>query len=253
MTIFILIALFCAAALVILFRNRSSALKKTQTLRRLTTGVEKIQPPRTDTAQTDESDKTTPPLADVDYSEVNRAYRIADMHFARGDFEEAEKWFIRVLARHEYHPEALNRLGVIYIQQNNPRRAEILYRKLFAITQKEPAYYANYGRCLYNQGRLNEALEAYENAVKLDATRPARFVSIGQIYYEQKEYIKALTYFLRALDLDPQNIGYLSVAAELAREVGDFERAHRSLKKILELDPYNEEAKRKLETLSSSG
>lgn len=200
-------------------------------------------------------EKTTPPNlvdhahqdpATLDYSEINRAYRIADMHFARGDFEEAEKWFIRVLALHEYHTEALNRLGVIYIQNGNPRRAEILYRKLFSVTQKEPAYYANYGRCLYNQGRREEAIEAYENAIKLDCTRPNRFVSVGQIYYEQKDYQKALSYFVRALDLDPTNLEYLNVTAEIAELAGDTERMHKSLKKILEIDPYNEDAKRKI-------
>lgn len=182
----------------------------------------------------------------LDYSEINRAYRIADMHFARGNFEEAEKWFIRVLSLHEYHTEALNRLGVIYIQEGAPRRAEILYQKLFSVTQKEPAYYANYGRCLYNQGRKTEALEAYENAIKLDSTRPARFVSVGQIHYEQKDYQKALAYFVRALDLDPQNAEYLTIVAELAELVGDKERAQRSLKKLSEMEPYNEEAKRKI-------
>lgn len=184
--------------------------------------------------------------ATLDYSEINRAYRIADMHFSRGDFEEAEKWFIRVLALHEYHPEALNRLGVIYIQGGNPRRAEILYRKLFSVTQKEPAYYANYGRCLYNQDRPSEAIEAYENAIKLDATRPTRFVSVGQIYYEQKDYQKALAYFVRALELDSQNIEYLSVVAEIAELIGDTDRMHKSLRKLLEIDPYNENAKKKM-------
>ncbi|MEK7523657.1 MAG: tetratricopeptide repeat protein [Patescibacteria group bacterium] len=194
----------------------------------------------------DESKMLPRDQAQLDYSEINRAYRIADMHFTRGDFEEAEKWFIKVLAIHDEHPESLNRLGVIYIQQNNPRRAEILYRRLFSITQKEPAYYCNYGRCLYNQGRLNEAIEAYENAIKLDTAKPSRFVSVGQIHYEQKNFDKALAYFAHALELDPQNRDYLTVVAELAEVVGDLERLKRSLSKILEIDPYDEAAKKKL-------
>ena len=185
----------------------------------------------------------------LDYSQINRAYRIADMHFSRGDFKEAEKWFIKVLALHPEHTESLNRLGVIYIQNNNARRAELLYRKLLSITQKEPAYYCNYGRCLYNQGRLAEALEAYENAVKLDSRRPARLVSVGQIYYEQKNFERAAEYFWRALDLEPDNIEYLKVSAELAELLQDNERLHRSLKKIAEIEPYNEEVQEKLRNL----
>ncbi|MBI2453812.1 tetratricopeptide repeat protein [Candidatus Peregrinibacteria bacterium] len=184
---------------------------------------------------------------DIDYSEASRAYRIGDMHFSRGDFAEAEKWFIKTLAMHDQHAEALNRLGVIYVQQGNARRAEILYRKLLSITQKDPVYYANYGRCLYNQKRFSEALEAYENAAKLDATKPSRFISIGQIHYEQKDYQKALSCFVRALDLDPQNTEYLTITAELAELTGDTDRLQKSIKKLAELEPYNEGVKQKLE------
>lgn len=186
---------------------------------------------------------------DLDYTDLTRAYRIADMHFARGNLEEAEKWFINVLAFDPNHSESLNRLGVIYIQQGNARRAEILYRKLLSITQKESAYYCNYGRCLYNQKRPQEAIEAYDNALKLDSSRPSRFVSVGQIYYELKDYVKALSYFVKALDLDPQNKEYLSITAELAELVGDTDRMHKSLERIAEMDPYNEAIKNKLEAL----
>lgn len=189
----------------------------------------------------------------LDYGEINRAYRIADMHFSRGDFAEAEKWFIKVLACNEHHPEALNRLGVIYIQQNNFRKAELIYRKLLSETQKESIYYCNFGRCLYSLGRLDEALEAYENAVKLDSSKPVRFVSIGQIYYEKKEFAKSLEYFGRALELDPQNTDYLELTAELAELARDRGRLHKSLKKLIEIDPYNETAKSKLAVLEKSG
>ncbi len=238
----LLIAILAAAALVVIFKSRERKNPSAWRARELPSNVDISDAPQQDPAAPAEENE-------LDHSEINRSYRIADMHFARGDFKEAEKYFIKVLALHEQHPEALNRLGVIYIHQNNPGRAEIIFRKLFSVTQKEPAYYCNYGRCLYNQGRLAEAIEAYENAVKLDCTRPSRFVSIGQIYYEQKEYEKAHGYFCRALELDPQNFEYLSLTAELAELVGDNERLIKSLKKILEIDPYNESAKERLAKL----
>lgn len=195
-------------------------------------------------AETAEENLTAP--KDVDISEVSRVFRIGDMHFSRGDFEEAEKWFIKTLALDSQHTEAHNLLGVIYIQQKNPRRAEILYRKLFSITQKEPAYYCNYGRCLYNQGRLDEAIEAYENAIKLDCTKAGRYVSVGQIYYEKKDFVSALEHFVKALELDPLNTEYLKLTAQLAELAGDSERQHTSLKKLGELEPYNREVQEKL-------
>ena len=185
----------------------------------------------------------------LDFSAINRAYRIADMNFSRGNLEEAEKWFIKVLALNDQHKESLNLLGVIYIHQNNLHKAKLIYRKLLSITQKEPAYYCNYGKCLYGLGRLDEALEAYENAIKLDALKPSRFISAGQIYYEKGEFEKALSCFAKALDLDLQNVDYLRLVSELAEITGDNDRLHKSLKKIMELDPYNEKAKEKLKQI----
>mgnify|MGYP001575867355 FL=1 len=184
-------------------------------------------------------EKTNIEPGKLNYAAINRSYRVADMHFSRGDFHEAEKWLIKVLALHEYHPEALNKLGVIYIHNGNSKKAELIFRKLLSITQKEPIYYCNYGRCLYTLGRLDDAIGAYENAIKLDSTKPARFTSIGQIYYEQKHYEKALEYFLKALELDPDNLEYLKLIAELSKLMGDDERLHQTLKKIEELDPYS--------------
>lgn len=188
---------------------------------------------------------------ELDYSKINRAYRIADMHFSRGDFQEAEKWLIKVLALHDSHAESLNKLGVIYIQQGNYQKAKIIFRKLLSVTQKEPAYYCNYGRCLYNLGCLNDALEAYENAIKLDSSKPSRFISIGQIYYEQKKIEKAMVYFDKALNLDPQNLEYLKLISEIAELTGDEKRLHESLKKITEINPYNEIARTKLAKLEN--
>lgn len=243
---YLIIAAASAGILVLLFRARY---KKINLASRILSGLNKPEETEDLNDQKETSKPVPLPPDELDFAAINRAYRIADMHFSRGNFEEAEKWFVRVLALNEYHAESLNLLGVIYIHQNNFRKAKLIYRKLLSITQKEPAYYCNYGRCLYGMGRIDEALEAYENAIKLDATKSSRFISAGQIYYEKKDFSKALFCFAKALDLEPQNIEYLRLVAELSEAVGDSERLHRSLKKIAELDPYDEKTKAKLEAI----
>lgn len=190
------------------------------------------------------------PAPQIDFNAMSRAFRVADMHFSRGKFDEAEKHFIKVLSYNEHHPEALNRLGVIYIQKEDLRRAELLFKKLLDLKPKEAAYYCNYGRCLYNQQRFEEAIEAYVSAIELEPKRPSRYVSVGQIYYEMKNFEKALEHFVKALELSPQNMEYLHIVAELAELMGDAARLETTLKKIALLDPYNEEIKKKLEGMS---
>lgn len=241
----LIIVVVSTALLIFLFRRRLYILKKIAAAR--TMPPQEI--PQQKPAESIDAPAAKPSVA-LNWSEINRAYRIADMHFTRGDLKEAEKWFIKVISLHDAHAEALNRLAVIYLKQDNPRRAELLYRKIFGITQKEPSYYANYGRCLYDQGRKHDALEAYENAAKLDATQAPRFISIGQIYYELNDLQKALAHFSRAVELEPTNVEYLTVTAETAGIAGDSERQKRCLKKLLEIDPYNSKAQEMLEKMS---
>lgn len=182
----------------------------------------------------------------LDFGEINRAFRIGDMHFTRGDFEKAKKYFVKVLSLHQKHTEAMNRLGVIYIQQRHPRKAEMLYRKLLSLTQKDPTYYCNYGRCLSDQKKYSEAIEAFENAVKLDATKANRFASIGHIYYELQRFEHAQRHFERALAIEPMNPEYLRLHAEVAEANDNIEQARQSLVKLSEIFPYDMEIKKRL-------
>lgn len=187
----------------------------------------------------------------IDFYSINKYFRQAETHFARSEFEDAEKVFIKVLSYQDDHPESLNKLGIIYIQQDDLRKAELMFNKLMASETKDPVHHCNYGRCLYSLGRKEEAIAAYEKAIEFDASKASRHTSIGTIYYEIKNYQKALEKFLQALELDPYNFEYLGIIADLSELLGDKERLYKTLKKMLDIDPYNVEIKRRFDTLNS--
>lgn len=247
----LIVAIISGSGLVLLFVGEAKKLRRKQG-HTMTLETAAEAEAAADAEVHTEATDLPPGAEDPDFADIGRAYRIGDMHFARGAFDEAEKYFIKVLAVDPKHIDALDRLGVIYIQQGNPRKAEMIYRELFSITQKDSKFYCNYGRCLYNQGKRAEALEAYENAVKLDATKANRYISIGQIQYEQGDHPKALESFSKALLLEPDNLEYLKLNADLAELLQDQTHFHRSLKKWAELDPYNEAVKEKLARAESS-
>lgn len=203
-------------------------------------------PSRTEATVTAEQKK------DLNYGLINRTFRKADFHFARGEWEEAEKGFVKVLSLHEHHTEALNRLGVIYLEQNQLTKAELIFKKLLATPAKEPIYYSNYGRCLYALGKLEKAAVAYEQAISLDPTKPMRFMSLGHIYFELRRFEEALENFGKAYERDRRGLDALRRMAEIYEITADQEKLREILEKILELDPYNEATKKKLESLRIS-
>lgn len=186
----------------------------------------------------------------LDFFNINKHFRLAEKHFSKGEIDEAEKMYIKVLSYHDEHPESLNKLGVIYIQQNDLRKAELMFNKLMNTPVKDPGHFANYGRCLYSLNRIEEAISALEKAIEIDKTKASRFISLGSMYYEMHKYSEALEAFSRALDLDPYNPSYLNMVADVSEEVGDTERLLKTLKKMLDIDPYNYEVKRRFDKVA---
>lgn len=181
------------------------------------------------------------------FADVNQAFKQGEMEFARGNTELAERWFIKTLALYEHHEEAMNRLGVIAIQKNELLKAELLYRRLISLNLREPAYYGNYGRALYNQGKLEEACRAYEMAVTLDPSKANRFISLGQIYYEMGKYDLTLEKFLEAHRLEPRNLQFMELIADLYELMGKYIELEGFLGKILALIPYDEKIQKRLD------
>lgn len=174
--------------------------------------------------------------------EINIAYRKADMHFAKGEHEEAEKVFIKVLALDDGHMDANLKLGLVYLQKGEAAKAEFFFNKLLEI-KKDPIFLSNLALALYQQKRLQEAAEAYEQAIGLDPRRESRFVSLAHVYRELGDDQKSLENMERAADLAPRNTEYLFTITDGYITQGEDEKALATLERILMIEPYNENAK----------
>lgn len=182
----------------------------------------------------------------VDYKQLNQTYNQADFHFSKGDLREAEKGFIRVIALKEDHPESNNKLGIIYMKQEQFKKAEAIFRFLVETYPSRALYYSNLGRVLYSQERLAEAAEAYERAVQLDNTRIERYLSLGQVYKELKDIRKAVKAFSKALEQDIRNEGLYFLIVDLLEELQAYDQAIAYLEAMLDQFPYNDEAKQRI-------
>lgn len=182
----------------------------------------------------------------IDYKQLNQTYNNADYHYSRGEFAEAERGFIKVIALKEDHPEANNKLGIIYMKQNQHKKAEAIYRFLTEVYPQRPLYYSNLGRALYNQKNLPEAATAYERSVQLDKTRRERFLSLGQVYREMNDFKNAVKAFSKALELDLRNEELYFLIADLLEQLSAFDEAVAYMEAMLDQFPYNEIAKSRI-------
>lgn len=176
--------------------------------------------------------------------EGKKAFKQADLHFAKGDYGLAEKHLLNVLSYDNDHLNANLKLGLLYLHQENLPRSEFFFQKLLDL-KESPIYYSNLALTLYQQNRLEEAAKLYERAIELDNKKATRFVSLAHVYNEMGEMEKALGHFEEALRLDPRNLDYLWSLFEYYEKFTRLNDMARIIKRVLELDPYNDTAKAK--------
>ncbi len=191
------------------------------------------------------------PVQKKPHSSPRKNFLKADMHFSRKEWDDAERLFLAVIEMDSRHMEAHHKLGLLYMNMENFPKAELLFNKLINM-KKDPIYYSNLGAALYQQNRLVEAAEAYENAIALDDKRGNRLQSLAQVYYELDEQDKALHYFERAERRKPKDIALKFILSDFYESLGEKDKAIAMLTRIIKLDPYNEEARMRLQSLQSN-
>lgn len=86
-------------------------------------------------------------------------------------------------------------------------------------------------------GRLDEALEAHERAVRIDPGYAAAWINFGITYRRRHELDKAMACYDRAMKLEPENEKLHASLGVLYLEQGRLDRAEASLREAIRLAP----------------
>jgi protein O-mannosyl-transferase len=79
-----------------------------------------------------------------------------------------------------------------------------LWKHSLAVTDNNPFGEVLYGVGLRDQGKLTEAMAAYEKAIRIDPTFAPAYAEMGEAYVELKQYDKALDSMAKAAALHPR-------------------------------------------------
>jgi tetratricopeptide (TPR) repeat protein len=102
-----------------------------------------------------------------------------------------------------------------------------------------PEAYLTEAQDLFEQGRLNQAIEAYRRALEVDPQDAAIYVALAQVQVFAGDYKGAEASAADALLLSPSNSMAHAVRAWVLDFQGDPLQAEASIKRALELDPNN--------------
>ncbi|HEU5228941.1 MAG TPA: serine/threonine-protein kinase [Ktedonobacteraceae bacterium] len=98
------------------------------------------------------------------------------------------------------------------------------------------------GTALYNQGNYRKALEAFQHATGIDPANAIAWVSAGLVLNRLQRYQQALVHFERALKLDPHYVAAWNGKADAQLDLNMPEQALNSYEQALTYDPKSFQA-----------
>jgi len=125
--------------------------------------------------------------------------------------EEAEEGFRKAVTLAPNNPKVMNIVGEYYASQENYPKAAELFERAIELDPDQKAYHYSLAVVLSKDGRLNESLPHFTQAVGAGAAH----YNVGRILYDQKRLDESEQHFLQALNKDPK----LEEAHQWLREV----------------------------------
>lgn len=169
--------------------------------------------------------------------------RRADLAIAKKQWKEAKQSLIQAISIAKDELPVSLKLAKVYMESEDFRKAETLYRRLLEIDSNDADIYENLGKIMIKKKNYKEAIQAYARAAELDEKDDKKLIALGRLYQLLMRYSLAAECFRRAAELKPREVEYLFLLADACKSDDDFDNALFSYEKILTIEPYNERAK----------
>jgi protein O-GlcNAc transferase len=162
--------------------------------------------------------------------------------FQRGLFESAEDLIRRALGNNPEVAIFHNNLGNVYWARKNLKEAQVCYRKALHLDAGYAEAHNNLGNVLMELGRPGEAVGCYKNSLRLEPGAATVHNNLGLALAATGRHDEAVAFYEEALRLQP---GYPDACNNLGNAHKACNRLPEAIafyKRALELDPRFEKA-----------
>jgi serine/threonine protein kinase len=134
------------------------------------------------------------------------------------------------------------REGDLCLKQQHYSQALQAYEEALRMDPRNFYAWNGKGTALYNQGNYRKALEAYLRATEIDPDNAVVWVSAGLVLVRLQRYQQALVHFERALAIDPQYVAAWNGKADAQLDMNMPEASLDSYSQALQYDPKSFQA-----------
>ena len=158
--------------------------------------------------------------------------KLAQLYLAIGLTSKAIETYEVLIAKDTSNLLVANSLGKLYLSQNQPIRAEKLFRFLQSKDAENPNYPYQIGECLDKQNKFNEMGQSYLDAYKLDTLHLKSIFELAN-FFKKLRFKDSTTLFInKGLQIDSNNINFNQLKANDLYYAKDFKNTLVYLKKL---------------------
>ena len=154
-----------------------------------------------------------------------------------GQLEQAAALYRKVLTADPNSADALHLLGMVALQQSQPKIAVELIRKAIALHDREAAYHFHLALALQTQNDMQGAVAGYRRALALKPDDPDTYNNMGNALAALDKPEEAVAAFRSALALQPGNAMAHSNLGNVQRSMGLWDDAEASFRQAIALQP----------------
>jgi tetratricopeptide (TPR) repeat protein len=148
-------------------------------------------------------------------------------------------------------PRAETKLGHIYADKNELKKAADMYNKALQLNPKNHKSLLALGYISLHEGKLDQAENSFEKAIKVSTILPGAYAGLGDVAMRRGKFQQAVKYYNDSLRLGQDSVWLRKSLAHAYLSLGDNENAVRNWKIALKYNPFDQETRTLVEKYSA--
>jgi tetratricopeptide (TPR) repeat protein len=186
-----------------------------------------------------------PPLGETQEKElfIDRYYQNGLIAQKRGDYREAEKFYLAVLKEAPSHIDSLTNLSAVYIQLRRYPEAKELLHRIIQQDKRNAKSHVNLGIVDMHLGQYLSATQWLQEALRINPREESALINLAYLAQKENNTVLLEKYYRELLDVSPQNESVLLSYASLLEGTERYSDAVTCYQRALELDKIKNDQK----------
>ena len=168
---------------------------------------------------------------------VAQTFNLAVKNHQEGKTDIALELYNQILKITPNHAQALNNIGIIFVNLNENQNAKDCYEKAIKINPNYADAHNNLGVIFEKIKDYQKAKDCFEKAIKINPNYADAHNNLGNIFKKLEEYQKAKDCFDKVISFKPNYANAHNNLGVIFKELGEIEKAKECYEKAIIINP----------------